>query len=480
MDIDFSAIKPATNLSILQKKAKEALWLRGEFLPLVLDTTQQAMVEAFRASESVFYIWLCSRRIGKSVALIAVAVEQALKNPNTRILYLSKTTDNVREIVDQASSVVLIGCPEEIKPWFNKNENKFIFHNGSEIRVKGLDLSGSDAIRGVKGELVILDEFCFMKNLNTTISSVIMPMVIECGGRVLLASSAPNSPGHESIEWIQKAEDRGAITLKTIDDCPRWGEKQKQTFLAEAGGKDSSTARREYYCEIIVEREHAILPSFTAARAEEIIKAIPFPYDYIPDTYVSLDIGFRDLSVALFAWWDYENAKLVIQDEVILKGAQATTENIAAEILKKERELWPNLEPHKRVCDTDPRLIEDLKRLHNLHFRPTKKDNKEAQINQANIMIGNNTVLINPKCKTLIAHGKYGIWNPSHTSFMRTSALGHCDAIDSLLYLIRNIDRNRNPHENPSAGLGQIWHGNEPDRQETKSVSAIRKMFGRR
>jgi len=479
MKLNLSPEDDKLTLDVARNKARETLWKRGEFLDIVLDKTQKEMVSNYKDDESIFYVWLCSRRIGKSVGLIGTSFEEAIKKPGSRILYLSKTTDNVREIVDQASTVVLATCPNHLKPHFNKNENKFVFQNGSEIRIKGLDQSGADTIRGVKGSLIILDEFCFMKNLNYTLDSILMPMCIAEGGRILMASSAPDSPGHESLGWIKKAQERGAITVKTIYDCPRWSEKQLQLFIEEAGGEDSSTFKREYLAEIVVERDRAILPSFTEEKAQQIVTPRSMPDYYIPDTYVSLDIGFRDLSVALFAWWDYENAKLVIQDEVVLKGNEATTDNIARRIVQKEQELWPGAVPHKRVCDTDPRLIEDLRKISNLNFRPTKKDNKEAQINQTNIMVGNNSIIIDPKCKTLISHCKYGIWNTNRTSFARTATLGHCDALDALLYMVRNIDRHRNPFVEPTAGPDQVYHGAAPRTAASKAVSVVQKLFKR-
>ncbi len=52
--------------------------------------------------------------------------------------------------------------------------------------------------------------------------------------------------------------------------------------------------------------------------------------------------------------------------------------------------------------------LEDLKKISNLTFRATKKDNKEAQVNQTNIKIGRNQIVIKPKCKTLVG-GPSGI-----------------------------------------------------------------------
>lgn len=460
-------------------KATEELWRRGKFLDLILDATQQDMVTKYKESDSLFYVWLCSRRLGKSVALNGVAIEQALSKPGSRILYLSKTTDNVNEIVDQASSVILGSCPESIAPTFKVKDNKFVFPNGSEIRIKGLDNTGPDVIRGVGADLVILDEFCFMKHLDYLMTSIIQPMAIERGGRILLASTPPDTPGHDSLSWIQKAEERGAFVRKTIYECPRWSDKQIRLFEEEAGGKHSDTFKREYMAKVIISQSKAILPAFDDDKAEKIVKDVDMP-SYIPDLYVSLDIGFKDLSVALFGWWDYEEARLVIQDEVVLKGNSATTDKIAKAITDKEVELWRSTPVYKRVCDTDPRLIEDLKKISNLYFRPTKKDVKEGQVNQTNIMLTRNQIVISPRCKTLIRHMMYGVWNDARTSFARTKALGHCDAIDALLYMVRNVDRVHNPIQERPINSNTVWHGTKPEKIVSSGVASMRAAFKRR
>ena len=256
-------------------------------------------------------------------------------------------------------------------------------------------------------------------------------------------------------------------------------DRQVKSFAQEAGGEGTDTFKREYLAQVVVSKSKAILPALTEEKYDIIAKPVELP-GYIPDCYVSLDIGFRDLTVALFGYWDYESAKLMLQDEIVLRGNAATTDNIARKIINKEIELWHRHAPHKRVCDTDPRLIENLKKLSNLHFRPTKKDNKEAQVNQLNIMIEREQVQIDPKCKTLLTHMRYGIWNDARTAFARTKALGHCDAIDALLYMARNLDRGNNPMPAVELDYNQVYHGTKPEKIVSQGAAAIRSVFNRR
>ena len=461
-------------------RAIQTLWRKHEFLSFLLNDYQKEMLEEFDKSDNIMFFWLCSRRIGKTWVLSSIALRQAITKPGSRILYLSTTTDQVNEICDQTFGQLLDTCPDDMRPEFKIKQNKFIFPNGSEIRIKGLDKVGGNAIRGVGADLIIFDEACFMKGLNDILNSVALPMAISKKGKIIFGSTPPSTPGHESIEIIARCEEQRAsmnLDIMVAKDV-LYSQEQIDEFIRQAGGRDSSVCRREYFCEIITEDTLAILPAFTQSKMEDIVIDTRKP-DYQTDRYVSMDIGFRDFTVILFGYWDYVRAKLVIQDEVVMRNNKATTDRIAEEIQLKERTLWGSKKPHKRICDTDPRLIADLRKLSGISFVKTKKDLKEAQVNQTNLMILNNQIEIHPRCKTLIAHCRYGVWNESRTQYHRTSSMGHFDAIDALVYMVRNIDRHKNPLPDPFYNPLEVYHGTKPV-EVSDSASVLSRVFSRR
>ena len=101
-------------------------------------------------------------------------------------------------------------------------------------------------------------------------------------------------------------------------------------------------------------------------------------------------------------------------------------------------------------------MMNDLNKLHGLPFLATEKDNKEAQINNVRMMISNNQIVINPRCKHLIYHVKGASWKEGNSVNRIFSELsdtpdhsirgGHADALDALIYLVRNIVRSKNPY----------------------------------
>jgi hypothetical protein len=77
---------------------------------------------------------------------------------------------------------------------------------------------------------------------------------------------------------------------------------------------------------------------------------------------------------------------------------------------------------------------------------PTNKDNKEAAINEARLMLVKTQIIISPKCKQLLFDLKNTTWNKQRTSYERSKKHGHGDAADALIYMIRNLHKSRNPY----------------------------------
>jgi hypothetical protein len=441
-----------------KKKASAELWNRCEIRSFLLDSTQQTIAREFDQSTEVKHVVLCSRRLGKSWTLCTLAIEKALLKPNQLIKYLTTSAKAAKEIVFPLVNQLLSSCPETHRPEYFVHDSKWKFTNGSEILLHGVDRDGGESLRGQAGDFVIIDEAGFINGLDYLLKDVLMPMVIERNGRILMSSTPPRDADHDFIKEIAKAEKNKSLTKKTIYDCPRFTPKMLASFIEEAGGVDSETFRIEYMCEVIRTSSNSIVPEATDVKMQQIIVA-EFPkLNYQPDTYVSFDVGFTDASVALFGYYDFLRSKICIQAEFLKKGA--TTEELAHGILETEQRLWRSKPPYKRISDVDHRLIADFKSLYNLRFKITEKTDKESTINLLRMLINDNKIEIHESCVNLIMQLKYGSWKTSSTGkrvFQRSDSLGHVDAIDSLLYLIRNVNRSRNPIPQNNQNTWDYW-----------------------
>jgi len=85
--------------------------------------------------------------------------------------------------------------------------------------------------------------------------------------------------------------------------------------------------------------------------------------------------------------------------------------------------------------------------MYDLYFLATRKDNKQAAVNAVRDKVQNNEIIIHPRCVNLISHLKNAVWDKQRKSFKRTKE-HHYDFLDSLIYLIRNVDYVSNPYPN--------------------------------
>jgi hypothetical protein len=379
-----------------------------------------------------------------------MSLEQCLLYPNSVVKYITPKQNQGKKIIRPLIREIIEDCPKSIRPTFKTQENIWRFPNGSEIQIAGTDNGSAENIRGGKSHLCIVDEAGFCQDLQYVIRSILLPTTITTNGRLVIATTPPKELDHEFNEFWEEAELKNALKLKTIFDAARLTIDEIHKIIEENGGITSQFVRREYLCEKIMDEERAIIPEFTADVHVNIVKDWKRPPHY--DTYVSGDIGFKDLTAILFAYFDFRENKIVVEDELIMNGPSMTTDILAKEIRDKETSLWGDVytqehkEPYMRICDNNLIVINDLYKLHNILFLPAQKDNAEAAINDVRIMIGGKRIIISPKCKTLIHHLKNGRWNKQRTSFARSPDAGHYDAIDALKYLVRHIDLRKNPY----------------------------------
>jgi len=441
------------------KAARDKLWNKG-ILIWKLDACQKAIYNEMMGRPDKVVTITCSRRLGKSHLLTVIALEICLKTPKSIVKFLQPEQKMIRMNIKPIMEEILLDCPDELRPEFKTQDNVYVFPNGSQIQLAGTDNGNAEKIRGGNCHAALIDEAGFCSDLHYLINSVLIPTTTLTRGKIYLSSTPSKSPDHEFMKYVEKAEASGKLIKKTIwdaidylkDDVNPRITKQLVDEIIESlpGGRESEDFRREYECDVVHNSDLSIIPEFTPDIEKDIVKEWPKPAHY--DSYVSMDIGFKDLTVALFAYYDFEKGIIVIEDEVVLNGAAMTTDKLAETIKGTEVALWTNpltgefKKPYLRVSDNNLIVINDLQRLHGLLFVPTAKDNKDAQVNHLRMLIGARKLVINPKCKVLVSHLKNGNWKKDRKEFSRSPDSGHYDAIDAAIYLVRNIDKNKNPY----------------------------------
>jgi hypothetical protein len=471
------------------KQARAKLWEFGE-LSWKMDTCQKKIHEFIKSRDEKIVTMSISRRAGKTYYLCLLAFETCLRSPRKNVKFVQPEQKMVRINLLPIFRDISDDCPKHLRPKFNRIDGAWDFPNGSRIQMAGSDGGNADRLRGSNGDLCIIDEAGFCSNLKYIINSVLIPSTLLTKGKIILSSTPPTNPGHEFVDYLNEAEKEGTLFRKTVYDVIedlKFDTKPRITkeilgdiIKAYPRGVEDDQFKTEYLCEITHSSGDAVVPEFTPEVEQDIVKEWFRPAFY--DAYLSMDIGFKDMTAVLFAYYDFMNGVVVIEDEFCMNGSRLTTELLAQEIKQKEGNIFYNKQtgemkrPYMRVSDNNPFVINDLIRLHNLTFIPTHKDNKDAALSQLRTTIANRQIIINPKCKNLINELKNGIWEKGRKDYKRLLNGSHLDAVDALIYLIRNIDKARNPYP-PGYSFRDIssqnlFHNNETAKNSSFSALA--------
>lgn len=207
----------------------------------VVQTQLKPAAAAVHRSQARFRVLIAGRRFGKSRLAETELVEMALTKPGSHSVYLAPSRV-------QAKQILWAGLKERIPAgWIqNKNETALTLTllNGSVIQLFGADYS--DSLRGISANLIVVDEFCFVRDLSSSMASL-RPMLSTTRGKMLLISTPAGggSTAHDIYERAKSDEavDWEAFTYTSVDGGwipPEEVESQRHTM-------DSSLFRQEYF-----------------------------------------------------------------------------------------------------------------------------------------------------------------------------------------------------------------------------------------
>lgn len=449
---------PEQKLEAAQRWARSQLWHQG-VLSYKYHATQAKIAEALDASQARKFFLLCSRRLGKSYLLVCRAIEMALRKPNARVLFLAPFQRDAADIANDLAAQILADCPEALKPDYNSQAKELRFKNGSIIRLKGTNNEKADTLRGGASDLIIIDECGQVDNLQYIVQSVCLPMTLTTGGKILLASTPPPTPAHDSARIYAELLEQNATVKFTLLDAPHISDAVKAEILQESGEAPedipgilvqtaypkTTAARRELFAEFVVDTSVALVPEFDAAAKAEIVQPTKLaPYYF---AYTGIDPGSRDKTGIIVGWVDFLNGRFVVEGEALL--ANPTTREIAETVKHLEREYLPSTDHVTRVSDIDLRLIHDLFVEHRLQVQKARKSDMLQSVQQLRHYVQTRRLSINPRCTNLVHQLETCIWDKRGKDMAREGdavMAGHHDLIAALRYTLRAIDWQRNPY----------------------------------
>lgn len=479
---------------ITKQEAIHELWRRGQLI-FLLDKNQKELYKLFHETEHRVQTWLLARRSGKTRTLCVLALEMCLRNPKAIVKFVSPTRLQVQTNVRPLIRELLETCPKELHPEFKTQDFIYYFPNGAELQLAGSENKNVDKLRGGSAHIAIIDEAQEVSDLDYAIQSVLLPTTLTTNGKVILAGTPPKDADHDFKKYIEKAERAGILIKKTVYDNPRLSPEALNTIICEyPEGIKSVGFRREYLCELIKDESTAVIPEFTEELKSRVLKEWPKPPFF--DSYVAMDLGAIDLTAVLFGYYDFRANKIIIEDELEVDFSKKDMNigKLTDLIRDKEANLWTNIltneikKPYLRVSDINLIVTQEItsKSLGQIYFVSTKKDDKEAAINNMRSLLGGGHIIISPRCKALISHLDNVKWASAKNkqTFGRSEDNGHYDFVDALIYFTRGIVYSKNPYPyNYDLGKGDIFIPNPNSlgnmEKKSKAIAAFNKVFNK-
>lgn len=456
-------LTPAQHAKLV-KDAQATCWKQG-YLDYKFHDTQRKIRASLDNSTSRKFFLLCSRRTGKSYMLVCLAIEAAIKKPNARVLYLAPTMRDANDIASDLAVQILADCPPELKPEYKSQSKELHFPNGSIIRLRGCNNEHADSLRGGAADLIILDECGQVDNLSYVVTSVCLPMTLTTGGRILLASTPPTTPAHDSARIYAELLAEGSTSKFTLLDSPHISDDVKAEILKETGESlediprilagevlpKTTSAQRELFSMFVVDSSMAVIPDMNKSKEHVVKEHVRPPYFF---GYTSIDpASARDKTGILVGYHDFLNATLVIEEEDLL--TKPGTDDIYKATKAAEHRAFSKYEPvsMKRSIDHDVKLIIDLTRLGLDNCHSAIKPDLEVSVMRLRHMIDSRKLIINPRCVNLIHQLETAIWASNGKDVAREGTgqmSGHFDLLAALRYMVHDVEQNKSKTPYPS------------------------------
>ncbi len=397
------------------------------------------------------------RGFGKTVFLLLRAFGRMAREKNNRLVYAAPSREMAKQIVIPTAHLLIPpDLPTAIKPVWVATEHAFIHPTTlSRCVVEGADDDQGDHLRGPFAHEVYGDEMAFWRYCERVWRSVLYPQVQRTGGKAIGVSTSPESPQHEfAMTLIPEAKAEGSYVKISLEDDYTIPQAEKDKIAAQYSatrdpddGRKSTQYRREYGCDLVTESERAVLPEFDV---DKHVGEHKRP-EYF-DGYTVLDLGMTDLSHCLLSYYDFNEACIVVEDEVVRQ--YCTVSQLAPLIADAERLRWGSKKPRKRISDAQPISLAEFGRQHllqpdlvprEMRFAAANNRDPEALINRTRTLLASARIRINPRCKELIRQCLGGLWNIKRTDFERIAGLGHLDGCMALVYTVDCVDFANNP-----------------------------------
>jgi hypothetical protein len=392
--------------------------------------------------------------------LLILHAECCIKNPGVQTAYVAPVEKGLADYISPIIGVVFSDCPDDLLPKFRDKSNDLLFPNGSRVVFNGCNMRQYRYMRGQKLALATVDEMAEVDDLEGAVDDVLFPAVWDSHGEMVLSGTPPvvPSPDHPVMRYVETAKINDSYWHSTVYDAGYTDEEINEA-MREVGidGKESARFKREFLAEFVRDESAVIVPEFMdKVHVREVAR--PVYYDLLYKGS-GADLGVADKTIEVFGYYDFPKAQVVIQREFVIEGSEVRTDIFA----QRHKSVVVELDWNERATfwsdNSNLMLLQDLSQLHQIYISATDKEDKAQWLNLLRIMFKQGRILIDPSCKVLIATLNGAFWKDElKRDYGRSKALGHMDALDALIYFIRNLNMTGNPFPiNYDLTKGQIF-----------------------
>lgn len=340
----------------------------------------------------------CSRRAGKTHMLVAICMIEALRRPNTTIIYIGETMELTEGLIDKAANDIINACG--LKDKRGKRFNWKKIDNGSKILVRGLsNTKDPDQIRGNSAKVIVIDEFFHLKGelLQYLYDEVLQPMQMDFADDYkFICAGTPPSIKHtfgeyawrnwevDKFQWTWRDNPHPVALDKRVEYVERVLKEKGLTW-------ETPFARREYNGEWAYDDDLILYPEYHTYNPRDIIPKmhvdmILFGIDYgVGDNDTLIGIAWDSSESRGYVFWEDKFNRLDIKDRTISQLQYLRGQVKAA--WRTALDFFPGLEPfeaNKRILwdadDSDQHLTDDM----NINVRLTGEKYDTLKLNIQN------------------------------------------------------------------------------------------------
>ena len=254
----------------------------------------------------------CSRRAGKTMMLVAGAIIECMRTPNTTCIYIGETMELTEDLIDDAMNKLNQRCHLQDKKGNAFNWRKM--DNGSKLLVRGLsNTKDPDQIRGRGAKIIVIDEFFHLKSdlLEYIQREVLKPMQMDYAGDykfICAGTPPPNKGTYGEMAWKTWEVPHFKWTWKdnpypsSLEDRTAYVEKEIQDMGLSW---ETPFVRREYLGEWAYDEDLVLYPNYKVWDPDPVSGTMP--QWKISRVFFGVDYGVSDNDALIgIAWSDDE------------------------------------------------------------------------------------------------------------------------------------------------------------------------------